>query len=56
MVVLLDCGAPHNFISQKLVDELKIVQSDTYNYGIIAGTGADVKGKGICCGVVLELP
>lgn len=56
VVVLLDYGDTHNFISQKLVDELHIPQLETFNYGIIAGTGAAVKGKGICCGVVMELP
>lgn len=52
---MLDYGATHNFISQRLVEELKIKQSETYNYGVIMGSGAAVKGKGICCGVVLEL-
>lgn len=56
VVVLLDCGATHNFLSQKLVGELKIPQSGTYNYGIITGTGIAIKGQGVCCGVVLELP
>ncbi|XP_022131713.1 uncharacterized protein LOC111004816 [Momordica charantia] len=55
VVVLLDCGAAHNFISNRLVKEFKIPQSETYNYGIIAGTRPAVKGKGICCGVVMEL-
>lgn len=56
VVVLLDWGATNNFMSQKLVSELKIPQSETFNYGIIVGTRTTLKGQGICCRVILELP
>lgn len=55
VVILIDCGATHNFISQKLVNELKLPVSETLNYGIIMGTGIAAKGRGICKGVVISL-
>lgn len=55
VVILIDCGATHNFISQKLVNELKLPVSETLNYGIIMGTGTAAKGRGICKGVVISL-
>lgn len=52
VIVMVDCGAIHNFISQKLVEklveELQIVVAETRNYSVIMGLGAIVKGKGVC--------
>lgn len=56
VVVLIDCGATHNFISQKLVEALQIPTAETSNYGVVMGIGVAVKGKGICKGVILKLP
>lgn len=56
VVILIDCGATHNFIAHSLSEELKLPCSETTSYGVIMGTRLAVKGKGICCGVVLELP
>lgn len=50
---MIDCGATHNFISQRLADELKLPRSETTNYGVIMGSGEAVKGKGICPGIVV---
>lgn len=57
VVVLIDCGATHNFISQKLVEEMKLPISETLNYGIQIniGTWTAVKGKGICTGIVISM-
>lgn len=50
VVVLIDCGASHNFISQKLVEALEIPTVETSNYGVVMGSGVAVKGKGIVKG------
>ncbi|XP_022154744.1 uncharacterized protein LOC111021922 [Momordica charantia] len=56
VVILIDCGATHNFISQKLVDAFNLPLHETSNYGVIMGTGVVVRGKGICKGIILYLP
>lgn len=55
VVVMIDSGATHNFITQRLVDDLKLPLTDTANYGILLGSGPPIKGKGVCKGVVLSL-
>ena len=34
VVILVDCGATHNFISEKLVKDLQIATKDTSHFGI----------------------
>lgn len=46
VVVLIDCGATHNFISEKLVNTLSLPMKETSNYGIILGSGLLLKAKG----------
>ncbi|KAA0058422.1 ty3-gypsy retrotransposon protein [Cucumis melo var. makuwa] len=48
VVMLIDCGATHNFKSEKLVTGLNLPLKATTNYGVILGLGAAIKGKGIC--------
>ena len=48
IIVLIDCGATHNFISESLVEELQISTKSTTNYGVILGSGTAIKGKGVC--------
>ncbi|KAA0054180.1 transposon Tf2-1 polyprotein isoform X1 [Cucumis melo var. makuwa] len=55
VVVLIDCGATHNFISNKLVTELKLSTKKTSHYGVILGSGTAIKGKGACENVELLL-
>lgn len=55
VVVLIDCGATHNFVSTDLVKKLRLPVTDTTDYGVIIGSGEKVKGSGICKGVVLYL-
>ncbi|TYK04252.1 ty3-gypsy retrotransposon protein [Cucumis melo var. makuwa] len=45
VVVLVNCGATHNFISEKLVTELKLSTKETSRYGVILGLGTAIKGK-----------
>lgn len=39
VLLLIDCGATHNFISQHLVEELELPVINTNNYGIVLGNG-----------------
>ena len=54
-MVLIDCGATHNFISEILVKELQLETKETSNCRVILGSGAAVKGKGICEAVELMI-
>ncbi|TYK25904.1 Ty3/gypsy retrotransposon protein [Cucumis melo var. makuwa] len=51
VVILIDCGATHNFIAEKLVTKLGLALHETPNYGVILGSGTTVKGKGVCSDV-----
>lgn len=42
MLILIDCGATSNFISHKLVEELKLQLEDTSEYTIEVGNGEKV--------------
>ncbi|KAA0041765.1 ty3-gypsy retrotransposon protein [Cucumis melo var. makuwa] len=55
VIVLIDCGAAHNFISDKLVQRLNLQMKETSNYGVILGFGTAIKGKGICGRIELLL-
>ncbi|KAJ9680432.1 hypothetical protein PVL29_019684 [Vitis rotundifolia] len=55
VVVLIDPGATHNFISQAVVKQLEIPLNETKGYGVLLGTIVPVKGKGMCRGVQLWL-
>ncbi|KAA0057627.1 ty3-gypsy retrotransposon protein [Cucumis melo var. makuwa] len=48
VIILIDCSATHNFVSDKLVKKLLISIKETAHYGVILGSGAAVQGKGIC--------
>nr|ADN33669.1 ty3-gypsy retroelement transposase [Cucumis melo subsp. melo] len=48
VVVLIDCWATHNFISEKLVSDLNLPLKSTSSYKVILGLGVAIKGKGIC--------
>ncbi|TYK03081.1 ty3-gypsy retrotransposon protein [Cucumis melo var. makuwa] len=56
VVIMIDCGATHNFISSRLVEEMQITTTETTQYGVIMGSGKAVQGKGLCTGVVVGLP
>ena len=55
VVVLIDCGASHNFISTDRVTRLDIPFVDSHNFGVLKGMGLSVQGVGLCKGVVLQL-
>ncbi|KAA0047644.1 Ty3/gypsy retrotransposon protein [Cucumis melo var. makuwa] len=55
VIILIDCGATHNFISEKLVESLQLPVKETGHYGVILGSGTAVQGKGICENVEIQL-
>ncbi|PKU62678.1 hypothetical protein MA16_Dca029061 [Dendrobium catenatum] len=55
VLVLIDSGATHNFISAQIVDQLGMELVDTGGYGVMMGTRKVEMGRGICRGVVLTI-
>lgn len=55
VVVLNDCGATHNFLSNRVVEKLALPLCDTGHYGVITGTGLSVHGIGSYKDVHLSL-
>lgn len=55
VVVLIDSGASHNFISTDMVMELALPKVGTTGYGVLMGTCLTVKREGMCKGVVLSV-
>lgn len=53
VVVLIDSGASHNFISEKLVAKLGLCTSETSHYGVLVAGGVKVRGKEVIEGVEL---
>ncbi|KAL0544147.1 hypothetical protein IC582_019259 [Cucumis melo] len=55
VVILIDCGATHNFIAENLVTRLGLTLQETPIYGVILGSETAVKGKGVCRDVEVQL-
>lgn len=57
MLILIDSGASSNFISYKLVKELKLKLKleDTEEYTIEVGNGEKLSHKGVCVGLQLQV-
>lgn len=55
VIVLVDCGVTHNFVSLRVVELLKILLVKTRNYSVIMGTRIVVEGKEVCEAVELNL-
>lgn len=55
VVVLIDCEATHNFISEKLVNQLQLPTKETPHYGVILRSGTAIQGKEICEEVEIQL-
>ncbi|GJZ44542.1 putative mitochondrial protein [Tanacetum coccineum] len=56
VAVLIDCGATHNFISSKIVEELRLAVSDSGTFIVTLGNGETTRSKGICKGLVVVFP
>lgn len=55
VVILIDSGASCNFISKKLVEEMKLPVVDTMGFGVAVGNGEVIAGSGKCEGVEIEI-
>lgn len=55
VVVLVDCGATHNFIAQDLVERLQLTVQETPTYVVEVGDGHKVKCRGMCNGVKVQI-
>lgn len=47
VVILIDCGDTHNFVSEKLVKQLQLPIKETPHYGVILSFGTAIQRKGI---------
>ncbi|CAM8908260.1 unnamed protein product [Rhodiola kirilowii] len=56
VLVLVDSGATHNFISKDLVEEKNLALNDRGRFQVVLGTGAVEESRGICPNISLELP
>lgn len=55
VVILIDFGTSHNFLSKGIVADLKIPIDETSNFGIMVGNGYRVAGQGVCRQVEVRL-
>ncbi|KAL8123138.1 hypothetical protein AgCh_011216 [Apium graveolens] len=55
VVVMVDPGATHNFLSLPLVEKLKIPMTQSGSFGVSLGNGEAINGSGICKGVAVHL-
>nr|XP_043616078.1 uncharacterized protein LOC122587997 [Erigeron canadensis] len=56
VVVLIDNGATHNFVSWELVDKIGLVLLGSNLVGVKMGNGIIERSQGICKGVHISLP
>ena len=56
IVVMLDSGATHNFLSSRVVQKMNIPLVQDRRLEILLGTGITVNGAGFCEGVSFKLP
>ena len=55
VIVLIDSGASHNFISEHIVSELQLRCDPTQKFGVQMGNGDEVKTSGVCRVLCLQL-
>lgn len=54
VIVMIDPGATHNFISLSLIEKLQLPLVQTKEFGVSLGNGESVKGSGECRGVLVQ--
>ncbi|XP_048602698.1 uncharacterized protein LOC125588971 [Brassica napus] len=55
VTVLIDSGASHNFISEKMASRMGLITKNTTRYGVMVAGGVKVQGRGVITGVELKL-
>ena len=55
VVVLIDSGATHNFLSPTVMKKSQLQIDETSAFKVLVGTGITVNGAGVCRGVSLQL-
>ncbi|KAJ1437331.1 Aspartic peptidase domain superfamily [Sesbania bispinosa] len=55
VIVLVDCGASHTFISTKLVQEMGLPVEETPTYYVEVGDRHKIQCKSVCKGLVLHV-
>ena len=56
VVVLIDCGATHNFVSSHLIEKVGLVVSGSNSVGVILGIRKVERSHGIYKGIHISLP
>lgn len=55
VVLMIDPGATHNFVSTALMEKLRLPVSPTRRFGVTLGTGASLQGHGECRGLLVHI-
>ncbi|KZV24316.1 hypothetical protein F511_01798, partial [Dorcoceras hygrometricum] len=55
MVVMIDSGASHNFVSRKLVERLGLKVDEMLEFGVYLGDGGRVSCQGVCRKLQVDL-
>ena len=55
IIVLVDCGASHNFISVAVVKKQQIPVTTTNPYTVEVGDGRKIRCEGVCKNVKLQI-
>lgn len=55
VVVMIDPGATHNFVSMEKVWELNLMVTESGRFGVVLGNGEAIRGSGVCKEVILQL-
>ncbi|XP_052728288.1 uncharacterized protein LOC108338275 [Vigna angularis] len=55
VLILIDSGVSHNFVSRRLVEELQLAQEDTPPYQVSLGDGRKKRTSGCCPKVVVDM-
>lgn len=55
VLVLIDSSATHNFIHQRIVNELELPISGKMKFGVVIGNGTELRGQGVCRSIEVKL-
>ncbi|KZV50196.1 hypothetical protein F511_26056 [Dorcoceras hygrometricum] len=55
VVIMVDSGASHNFVSRPLVEKLGLMIDETVRFGVCLGDGGKVRCQGVCRNLNVEL-